>query len=217
MAHPENGLRLPDSPFLYPILDTEFSSDPVRDASKLARAGARVLQFRAKNWSKNAIYHWTLKLLEICNRDQICLIVNDQIDIALVTDVAGVHLGQEDFPVEPARSLLRNKILGLSTHNAEQYSLAQKSSADYIAMGPVYRTTTKLTSNPVLGIENIKSLIQKKSVPVVAIGGIREENIRELLQAGVDGVALISELYRAGDLYDSTCRLMDEIRKYEKV
>ena len=204
---------LPPSPFLYPILDTEFSPDPIRDAKKLIRAGVKILQVRAKNQLKRTLYRHAVEMASLCIEKEVCFIVNDEVDIVMVTDASGVHLGQEDFPLEPARGLLGMRIIGVSTHNPEQFFVAQNSPIDYIAIGPVYSTTTKRTSNPVLGIKNITPLLEQKSKPVVAIGGIRTHNLRELVSAGFDGIALISELYRNGDLYDNACRLIEEINR----
>jgi thiamine-phosphate pyrophosphorylase len=203
---------LPKPPFLYPILDTELSEDPLLDAREIIRAGAKILQLRAKNLNKRAIYDLATHLTSLCNENQVCFLVNDWVDIALVTGASGVHLGQEDFPVDQARQLLEQKILGLSTHDLAQFQVANQLPIDYIAVGPIYETHTKRSSNRALGISGIRPLINEKSKPVVAIGGIRQENFPELLAAGIDGIALISELHRQGDLYDTVCRLLDSIQ-----
>ncbi|MCI0414822.1 thiamine phosphate synthase, partial [bacterium] len=117
---------LPRAPFLYPILDTDFSEDPLQDARKIIRAGAKILQLRAKNLPKRAIYELVVDLASLCKENQVSCLVNDWVDIALITETSGVHLGQEDFPVEQARTLLERKILGLSTHNAAQFDVANR-------------------------------------------------------------------------------------------
>jgi thiamine-phosphate pyrophosphorylase len=207
-------VQLPKAPFLYPILDTEFSVDPLIDARKIIRAGAKMLQLRAKNLGKRAIYDLATHLASICNENQVCFLINDWVDIALVTETSGVHLGQDDFPVEQARPLMEGKILGLSTHTSAQFEVANRLAIDYIAVGPVYETGTKRSSNRGLGIPGISPLIQEKLKPVVAIGGIRQENFQELLAAGVDAIALISELHRHGDIYDTVCRLLELLEEY---
>jgi thiamine-phosphate pyrophosphorylase len=205
-------VHLPKAPFLYPILDTDFSDNPLRDARKIIRAGAEILQLRAKNLHKRAIYELAIPLASICNENQVCFLINDWVDIALVT-ASGVHLGQEDFHVEQAGPLLEGKIVGLSTHNLAQFQVANRLPIDYIAVGPVFETKTKLSSNRAMGISGISPLIQAKFRPVVAIGGIRQENFPELLAAGVDGIALVSELHRHGDLYDTVRRLLESLEK----
>lgn len=202
---------LPASPFLYPILDTQFSSDPVRDAQDLIRAGVSILQLRAKMETRRKIYELTTELSYLCAERNVCLIVNDCVDVVLVTDGTGVHLGQEDFPVDEARKLLPDRIIGLSTHNDRQFRLANQKPINYIAIGPVYESKTKRSINPYLGLSQIIPLLTQKSKPVVAIGGIQRAHIRELLSAGIDGIAMISELYRYGSIYDSTRRILDEM------
>lgn len=208
---------LPGSPFLYPILDSEFSSDLIGDAKQLIRAGVGILQLRIKNQPKRTVYEQATLLAGLCSAANICLILNDYVDVANVTPVSGVHLGQEDFPVDSAREVLGSKIIGTSTHTAGQYELAQKYPVDYIAIGPVFETQTKPTPNTALGIRNIASLLKHKTKPVVAIGGIDANHFGELLDAGVDGIAVISALYRAGDLYGTASTLLDLIRNHEKV
>ena len=210
-------VQLPKSPFLYPILDTEFTTDFAGDAKKLIRAGVGILQLRAKNRTKREIYDLAVRLSGLCHEQEVCFVINDHADVALVTPQAGVHLGQDDLPVVETRALLESRIIGFSTHTAEQFQVAQQLPVDYIAIGPVYKTITKRSSDPALGISNVASWLRNKTRPVVAIGGLRLEHFPELLQAGVDGIAMISELYRAGDIYDTARRCTDELRKYEKI
>jgi thiamine-phosphate pyrophosphorylase len=185
----------------------------LQDAQKIIRAGAKILQLRAKNFRKREVYELATHLCSICIENQVCFLINDWVDIALVTETSGVHLGQEDFPAGHARFLLGEKILGLSTHNLAQFEVANRLPIDYIAVGPVYETKTKRSPNRAMGIPGIRPLIQGKFKPVVAIGGIRQENFPELLTAGVDGIALISELHRHGDLYDTVRRLLESLEK----
>ena len=204
-------LRLPKSPFLYPIVDTQFSLDPVVDVRDLIRAGVSIVQYRAKQQTKLQVYKAVKELELLCDENNVLLIVNDLVDVALVTKAAGVHLGQEDFPATEAVRLMPDRIIGQSTHNQEQFELANTSSIQYIAVGPVYETNTKRSLSPTLGLRRIIPFLEQKSRPVVAIGGIRLENVRELVEAGVDGIAIISELYRHGPVYDSARRLLDEL------
>jgi thiamine-phosphate pyrophosphorylase len=198
--------QLPVSPFLYPILDTQFSTNVVVDAREVIRAGAKILQLRAKNQTKKWVYETIRQMVE---EFDICLIVNDHVDVALVTEVAGVHLGQTDFPVTEAKLLLPDKIVGFSTHNAQQFETPVV--ADYIAVGPVFPTTSKENADPALGVLAVQKIIASKNKPVVAIGGILPEHIPSLIRAGVDGIAVISSLYKGGSVYDNTCKLMDRI------
>jgi thiamine-phosphate pyrophosphorylase len=200
---------LPESPFLYPIIDTSFSQHPLRDAEALIKAGVSILQFRAKAETRRTVFDITNELAQLCSEKNVLLILNDFVDVSLITDVAGVHLGQDDFPVEDARSLLPQHLIGLSTHNADQFQLANHLPVDYIAIGPVYETSTKRSINPHLGLAEIIPLLESKAKRLVAIGGIRLENIQDLVSTGIDGIALISELYRHGPVYDTARRLID--------
>src|SRR5688572_17024421 len=140
------SVGLPAAPFLYPILDSKFSDDPLGDGRKLVKAGVKILQYRAKDRSQRQIYEETRGLAEVCAENRVCLIVNDHVGVALVTGASGVHLGQDDFPVLEARRLLGTKLIGISTHNHMQFTVAERWTIDYIAIGPVYSTTTKLNS-----------------------------------------------------------------------
>jgi thiamine-phosphate pyrophosphorylase len=206
----------PKKPFLYPVLDSNFSNDLVQDAMDAIRAGVEIFQIRAKNLPKNRVLRIIEQLESIAQEGHACMIVNDYVDMALVSNASGVHLGQEDFPVLDCRAILPNRIIGISTHNREQFSAALNLPVDYIAVGPVYHTTTKPGTYSPLGPSFIKEVRSWTDKPLVCIGGIRESNIRDLLTAGADGIALISELYRGSHIYSTICRLQDLIRN-EKI
>src|SRR5262249_8792649 len=124
------------------------------------------------------------------------LIINDRVDVALTAEADGVHLGQDDLSVEEARELLEEgKIIGLSTHSLEQFQAGLQTSADYLAVGPIYATTTKENPDPVVGLELITAAKAITDRPIVAIGGITVERAPEVIAAGADSVAVISALY----------------------
>jgi thiamine-phosphate pyrophosphorylase len=198
---------LPPSPFLYPILDAGFSANLLIDARDVVRAGAEILQIRVKNQSKKWVHETIQRILEF----DVCCIVNDMVDIALTTDVAGVHLGQTDFPVTDARTLLPSKIIGFSSHNVEQFEIAQQLPVNYVAIGPVFGTTSKENPDPPLGTLAVEKIIRNKTKPVVAIGGIVAEHIPALIRTGIDGIAVISALYQEGTIYENASRLMERI------
>ncbi|PWT92411.1 MAG: thiamine phosphate synthase [Acidobacteria bacterium] len=204
-------LKLPSSPFLYPILDTHFSKDLIMDASEAIRAGTAILQIRAKEYSKAMIADVVKRLEPICQEQNTILIVNDHVDIALVSHAAGVHLGQDDFPASEARSLLPNRIVGLSTHNRAQFEEALRLPIDYIAVGPVFETSTKTSDHLPLGIDFVSEVRKLTKKPIICIGGIREEHFGDLIQAGADGIALISELYKTGNPGDQIRYLASRI------
>jgi thiamine-phosphate pyrophosphorylase len=210
-------IPLPTSPFLYPILDSGYSTNLLADAEAVIRAGIKIFQVRAKNETRRSIYEITREIAALCNERKVCCIVNDCVDIALVTLVSGVHLGQLDFSANEARGLLQEKIIGLSTHNPAQFLSANNEPVDYIAIGPVFQTRTKVNPDPALGLEVIAALVRQKKKPVVVIGGIVRDQFAQLIRLNVDGIAVISDLYRAGSVYENASRMMEEFQKHEKI
>jgi thiamine-phosphate pyrophosphorylase len=131
----------------------------------------------------------------------VTFVVNDRADVALAAEASGVHVGQEDLNVEAARSVIAaGKLLGVSTHNLQQFKDASAASADYVAVGPVFSTSTKANPDPVVGIELIRQVRVLTDKPIVAIGGITLERAGEVIRAGADSVAVISDILLAPDL-----------------
>ncbi len=130
----------------------------------------------------------------------VTFVVNDRADVALAAEAGGVHVGQEDLGAEAARSVIGDgKLLGVSTHNLEQFKQAAATSADYVAVGPVFSTSTKANPDPVVGIELIRQVRSLTDKPIVAIGGITLERAAEVIRAGADSVAVISDILLAPD------------------
>lgn len=172
----------------------------IQIAEKALLGGLKFIQYREKQLSKRESYKIALQLREITRKYSAVLIINDDIDIALAVDADGVHLGQEDFPVQIARKILgESKIIGLSTHSLKQAEEAQGSGADYIAIGPIFRSTTKDVREP-LGPDIIKEIKKISRLPVIAIGGIDEENVSDVIKAGADGAAVISAIITKEDI-----------------
>ena len=178
----------------------------------MVRAGVKILQIRVKNQSKKRIYEITREIVSFCAQNGVCCIVNDYVDIALTTAASGVHLGQTDFPLSEARALLPGRVIGFSTHDGEQFAAAKTRPVDYIAIGPVFQTASKINAAEPLGLPIVRKIVKGKTQPIVAIGGIDQQHIAQLIDAGVDGIAMISSLYRDGTVYDNTCRLMGIVR-----
>jgi thiamine-phosphate pyrophosphorylase len=167
----------------------------------LARGGARVLQLRAKRLSDRDLLEAVRGAVDAARREGGLLIVNDRPDVALVAGADGVHLGQDDLAPRDARRLLGpGTLLGLSTHTLEQVAVAASEPVDYVAFGPVFPTTTKDAVEPAVGTEGLRRARALTRLPLVAIGGITEANVSEVVEAGADGVAVISALLRAADL-----------------
>ncbi len=159
--------------------------------------GARLIQLRDKFLSGKELYDEAKRSVELCREYSANLIVNDRADIALAAGVDGVHLGQDDLSPKDARTILgNNAIIGLSTHSVEQALKALNEPIDYIAIGPIFATSSKIDTSPVVGIEGLCSVRNAiGDFPLVAIGGIKAGNLNDVLSAGADSAALISALF----------------------
>ena len=189
-------------PRLYVILDAEMRMEPARvTASKLMDAGVRLLQYRAKKAPARQMLENARELAQLARERGATLIVNDRPDVAYLAGASGVHVGQEDLSVDEARAVIGpEKLVGISTHNLEQFEEAMKSSADYIAVGPIFATSTKENPDPVVGLEFLRCVRGLTSKPIVAIGGITLERAAEVIEAGADSVAVIRDIVQAADV-----------------
>ena len=188
-------------PSLYAILDPDLSPLPVGDlAAQLAEAGVELLQLRGKKNSPSEILARAKELTALLVPKGIRFILNDRADIAVMAGSSGVHVGQQDLPAEQARSICGpSRWVGVSTHNLDQLHLADRTSADYIAIGPIFPTTTKENPDPVVGLDFIRAARQMTRKPLVAIGGITLESAADVYRAGADSLAIIRDLIAAND------------------
>jgi thiamine-phosphate pyrophosphorylase len=188
-------------PRLCVILDSALLTTPVRDcAQEFANAGVRLLQYRNKEASARALLNTTRELATLLVPRGVCFIVNDRPDVAVLAGASGVHVGQDDLEPEQARGLVgKDKLVGVSTHNIEQFHAAAATSADYIAVGPIFATFSKANPDPVVGTELIRRVRGLTAKPIIAIGGITVENAASVIDAGADCVAVISDVLRAAD------------------
>lgn len=188
-------------PSLYPIIDSSLPENRIASfAEALADAGVQLIQLRLKLASAAVACAQTRALLAAIGSRGMRLIVNDRADIAAITEAGGVHVGQEDLPVEAARKICGAwRWVGVSTHNLEQLREADRTSADYIAVGPVFPTATKGNPDPVVGLDFIRAARGLTRKPLVAIGGITVERSEDVFRAGADSVAVIRDLISADD------------------
>ena len=194
-------------PRIYPITDVQLSGlSHAEQVRLLSLGGASLIQLREKQMSALEFYEQA----RAAQRAGVQLIINDRVDIALAVGAAGVHLGQDDLPPEAARKLLGPRaIIGYSTHNIEQAITAVKLPIDYLAVGPIFGTTTKTDTAPVLGLEGLRAVRQAiGQFPLVAIGGITHTNARDVIDAGADSVAVISALLSQPDITTATQTLL---------
>lgn len=190
-------------PRLYAIIDAARSAGrlPGALADALAEAGVTLIQYRHKRASSRELYEACREVRQCLPRERAKLIVNDRADVALAVEADGVHVGQEDLPIDFARRVVgRQGWVGVSTHTLSQVVDADRSTADYIAFGPVFATANKDHPDPVVGARGLREARRLTSKPLVAIGGITVENCREVIGAGADSVAVIGDLMQAEDI-----------------
>jgi len=187
---------------LYLVADAEYAAgrDLLGLIGEAVRGGATVVQLRAKNLSSRDFLELGLRTADLLARTGVPLLVNDRVDVALACGAAGVHLGQEDMPVNQVRRILGpDRIIGVSVNTPEEALHAEREGADYVGAGPAYVTATKETALSVLGPEGIGRIKRAVRIPVVAIGGIGAANAAALAVAGADGIAVISAILGAPD------------------
>ncbi len=186
-------------PRLYAILDVVCFPDAgemFAAAEELAVAGVALLQYRDKSGNARQMLQEARELRARLGAS-VKLIMNDRADLCLAAGFDGLHVGQDDLSPESARKIIGPaRWLGVSTHNPDQLAAANQTSADYLAIGPVFATTTKANPDPVVGLEGIRRARELTRKPLVAIGGISRGNAQSVIEAGADAVAVISDLLR---------------------
>jgi thiamine-phosphate pyrophosphorylase len=189
-------------PRLYPILDAQLfagMNDLLAAAEELVSAGCTLIQYRDKSGNARQMLEPARELRRLsragARAPHFRLVMNDRADLCLAAEFDGVHVGQDDLLPESVRKIIGpDRWLGVSTHNAEQVAEADKTSADYLAIGPVFSTSSKEKPDPVVGLEGVRRARQLTRKPLVAIGGITRANAASVIDAGADSVAVISDL-----------------------
>jgi thiamine-phosphate pyrophosphorylase len=205
-----------DAMTLYAVTDRTWVEDTtLMDQVKEAlEGGITFLQLREKHLSKEEFIKEAREMKELSKEYKVPFVINDNIEVALAVDADGVHIGQDDMSVEEARKLLgEDKIIGVSAHNVEEAIKAQKGGADYLGVGAVCATSTKKDAN-VVSKEEIKKICHTVEIPVVAIGGIKKENIKTL--EGTDGVAVVSAIFAAKDIKEDTKQLRSLVEEMKQ-
>jgi thiamine-phosphate pyrophosphorylase len=199
-------------PPIYPITDKSLArrTSHFSILKELVCGGAQLVQIRDKSTPDRELLTDLRQCVEFALKKEVTLIVNDRCDLVLSSSAMGVHLGQEDLPPEAARAVLgEEKIIGLSTHSLAQVKKSVHSPVQYIGFGPIYPTATKVNSNPAVGLRHLARICRTSSVPVVAIGGIGMNQVRDVLNAGASSVAVISGLMKAEDLARQMKRFLE--------
>jgi len=201
-------------PRLYVILDATLLNNSLLDrAQELAATGVRLLQYRDKAASARDLLETSRKLVSSLNSYGSLLIVNDRPDVAALAGAAGVHVGQEDLDAQQARAVVGEEMwVGVSTHDLEQFRRAAATSADYIAVGPIFATTSKANPDPVVGLELLRQVRPLTEKPIVAIGGIRLDRAASVIAAGADSVAVIRDVLCAAKPSEQARRYLEILR-----
>jgi len=203
-------------PRLYVILDGALLTVPETGcAQELAAAGVRLLQFRNKRASARELFECAKRLSSLLIPQGVKFVVNDRADVASAAEASGVHVGQEDLRAEAARSVIGpGRLLGVSTHNLDQFKEAAATTADYIAVGPIFATGTKANPDPIVGTDFIRKVRPLTDKPIVAIGGITLERASEIIESGADSVAVISDILGAPDLAMRARQYLDVLEPF---
>ena len=187
--------------------------DFLKKVEEACRSGVTLVQLREKECSTREYYELAKKVKAITDTYQIPLIIDDQVDICLAVDASGVHIGAEELPVEVVRNMIGNdKILGVTAKTVERALEAEQHGADYLGVGAIYPTTTKVITQPT-SIETLKAIATTVSIPIVAIGGIKEDNMEPLEGTGIAGVAIVSEIMKADNIQEKCQSLRKKVAK----
>ncbi len=201
-------------PKIYPITDCKISGlSHAEQVSRLIEGGAELIQLRDKDLSSGDFFNEAEKALSIARKKKVKIIVNDRVDIAYCLNADGVHLGQDDLsPVEARKILGKKAIVGFSTHNIKQAIEAVKLPIDYLAVGPIFQTSTKANPDKIVGLENLR-LIREAigAFPLVAIGGISMKTAKEVLLTGANSIALINSLLGSPEKIAELTRTFTEL------
>lgn len=211
MQHDGNAIR---RCALYIVTDSSLCRLPEEAMVAAAlKGGAKVIQYREKEASTLAMVATARRLRELTTAHGAILIVNDRIDVALAAGADGVHLGQDDMPHEAAREILGERaIIGITAHTVEEALEAQQMGADYVGLSPIFPTATKTDAGPAAGLAFVEEAGQTIRIPKVAIGGINETNMKDVLAAGADCVAMISAVVTSEDIEGTVRRILGDIR-----
>jgi len=198
--------------YLYPVISSGFckNRDPIFVLNEIIAGGATIVQLREKNLSKKELSKLALEFREITKKSGVTLIIDDEVDVALSVGADGVHLGQDDLPLTLARKIAPNLIIGISTHNETEIREAEINGATYINIGPIFKTNTKSVSIDPLGLEFLKNV--KTSLPYSVMGGIKKDNILDLIKIGVKNIACITEITEADNIREKVRELLTLIK-----
>ncbi|MEG1835641.1 MAG: thiamine phosphate synthase [Oscillospiraceae bacterium] len=199
---------------LYAVTDRSWLSNETieKQVEKALKGGVTLIQLREKHMSDDDFLAEALRVKEICKKYNVPLIINDNVEVAIKSDADGIHVGQSDMDALNVRKRLgKDKIIGVSAGTVNEALIAEKSGADYLGVGAVFSTSTKLDANNV-SLSTLTEICDKINIPVVAIGGISKYNVKELSGTGIDGVAVVSAIFAEKDIESATKELKKLIK-----
>ncbi|MBU5458839.1 thiamine phosphate synthase [Anaerostipes sp. MSJ-23] len=203
---------------VYAVTDRAWTGEKslMEQVKEALEGGITFLQLREKKLSKEAFLQEAKEMKQLAEKYKVPFVINDNIEIAQKSGADGVHVGQDDMPVEEVRKILgEDKIIGVSAHNVEEALKAQKGGADYLGVGAVCQTATKSDAS-VVSMEEMKKICESVSIPVVAIGGIHKDNLSMLENTGVDGIAVVSAIFAAKDIKEAARELFAKVSKIKE-
>lgn len=200
---------------LYPVTCSELAlgRDNLEFLDEIIAGGTKIVQLREKNITKGAFYSLAKAFRKRCSEAGILLMINDHLDVALGVEADGVHLGQDDFPLNEARRMAPDLILGTSTHNRGEALKAVQDGADYYNIGPIYPTRTKEGASEFLGPQAVSTVSEGIHLPFTLMGGIKLDNLKPLLEQGARKIAVVTALTQAKNIEKATRDLIAAIRK----
>ncbi|MCQ6962832.1 thiamine phosphate synthase [Methanolobus chelungpuianus] len=201
----------------YLVTDSGLSKKgSLSDVRNAVEAGCRIVQYREKDKSTKEMVEEALLIKGIC-RDKAIFLVNDRIDVAMAVDADGIHIGQDDMPIQLARQLLgSDRIIGLTVHDLGEALQAERKGADYVGLSPIFGTSTKKDAGEGIGPERIREVKDALSIPVVTIGGINRKNCVSVIQGGADSLVAISAVVCSDDVRKETREFIDLIRNTKR-
>jgi len=203
---------------LYFVTDSRLSKQGIStDAKQVIDAGCRIVQYREKEKGSREMIEEANQLAKLCKEKGVLFLINNDVDVALAVEADGVHLGQDDMPVQKAREMLgEEKVIGITVHNVEEALDAKEQEADYVSVSPIFHTDTKKDAGKPAGIQLIKEVKKRVKLPIVAIGGINQGNVQEVIEAGADSVAVISAIVCSENPKEAAKRIIKKIRVLKK-
>ncbi|MBI5665875.1 MAG: thiamine phosphate synthase [Nitrospirae bacterium] len=182
----------------------------VTAVEKALKGGVKAIQLREKDLNTRELLKLAHKMRALTDKYKAQLFINDRFDIALAVGADGVHLTQNSIPVHAVRNTVKKKlVIGVSTHSLKEAKGAEKGGADFITLGPVYRTPSKLKYGAPVGLDTLRKVTGKITIPVFAIGGIKGDEINDVMEAGAYGVAMISEIFGAVDIREKARKIVE--------